>query len=516
MEKYLESQPISGIIPPLNTDIRFSDTLDLHHISDTELPYTTVTVNGVTPMIDIDKSCNDTSQCIVLGKNASFSNHLPMHIVKYGYNPRDYSHLADKHPKVIHIHHEIDREFSWAEDNPQDSNLIKIKKSLISKPKAQYACGSCFAICMAQVFSDCLVVSGAVGWAPNVSETWLLANLPSTIQHGCGGGNPAVIAPFLEKHGALDSSCIDYSWCENDNYLCTSMSSANHFDSAKLTKRLNAKIPRKGCWFEQKRFLYKLDEGSDVFFINPGAPVNVFRNTVKTHIRDFGPCIGGFVVLKNFTSGIHTDPSLPTKGIYFEKAYYDGWLGLKWGKLSESKGLHAVAIVGWGIEDNVEYASGKRGPVPYWHCRNSWGEKWGNQKGMFKMAMYPFNKYSQFDKEVMTSVGGPVGSMVLVRATKPPEIVDSKQVEEKYRNLRRTLPDTYYKSTPEQVVEYNRKGLREPNEINPTDKLPNDVPYDLINIFAPYKKVIIAASIIGVILLLIMIYIRARRMVKQT
>lgn len=511
MEKYLaslspstldaKSNLFSGtsketiIIPPLNTDIRFSHHLKLHSAED-DIPYVPIlSAKNKQPTHQVN-SITPTSV-----KEFNFSKALNLHKPDYGYNPKDYNHLADNHPKTFHIHHNLPDNFSWALDSDRDSKLVKIKKSLIAKPKTQYACGSCFAICMSQVFSDCLVVSGAVGWAPNISETWLLANLPQHVQNGCGGGNPANIAPLLEAHGALDSSCIDYSWCENDKKLCAGMSSTQHFDAKSLTAKLNSQIPRKGCWFQQKRFLYKLDKGSDVFFINPEAPLELFRKNVKTHIQDFGPCVGGYVVLSNFMSGEHTNPRSETKGIYFEKCNYDGWTGLSWGSTASTAGLHAVAIVGWGVEENVLYAPGKRGSVPYWHCRNSWGTEWGYQGGYFKMAMYPFNKHSQFDKEVMTSIGGPVGSVVLLRATEPPTIVDARQVEEKYRKLKRSLPDTYYQASPQQVVTYNRQHISSGAGGAETGI---DVPYSNVAFSSTTKKLVLGAAILGIGTLLIM------------
>jgi len=53
-------------------------------------------------------------------------------------------------------------------------------------------------------------------------------------------------------------------------------------------------------------------------------------------------------------------------------------------------GGHAIVIVGWGIEKNpiTLKSNGKIiQTTPYWVCRNSWGESWGD-KGYFKIAMY--------------------------------------------------------------------------------------------------------------------------------
>ena len=59
-------------------------------------------------------------------------------------------------------------------------------------------------------------------------------------------------------------------------------------------------------------------------------------------------------------------------------AVYEDFLTYKSGvyehKLGKKIGLHAVKIVGWGVENNI----------PYWHVANSWNEGWGD-KGFFKI-----------------------------------------------------------------------------------------------------------------------------------
>ena len=121
--------------------------------------------------------------------------------------------------------------------------------------------------------------------------------------------------------------------------------------------------------------------------------------------------------------------------------------------------MHAVSIVGFGIAKNIQYDNNKFGDVPYWHCRNSWGTKWGD-KGFFKIAMYPFNKKSQFDKQVMTDIGGPIGSLFLVRATKSPKVADLSQIKQIYFNkINRLNSDNYYKAGPEEVRLINRANL---------------------------------------------------------
>jgi len=423
-----------------------------------------------------------------LNTDISFSNKLPKHkptileargissshSLEYfsTYNPDDHSHPAQHHINKPHVHDTILEEFSWAVVTPTDSLVDKHKKKIIKTyPSSQHGCGSCWAISLADTMSDCLVVSGAVNWAPNISATYIMMCIDDKkIHNSCGGGNPASAAKYLEGVGVADTSCIDYSWCA-DNSMCSNVSSSNHFDAHNLITNLNNTIPRPlGCYFPNiDKFMYKLDRGSEAFFIDDNilqkniqektTTINMFRNTIKSHILDFGPVIGGFVVLKNFLSGEHTDPNI-NEGVYLDRIDYNEKKDLKFSDntLFQNAGLHAISIVGWGIAKNIQYDTNKWGDVPYWHCRNSWGPNWGKQGGFFKCAMYPFNTYSQFDKQIMTPIGGSVGSIVFIRATQKPKIKKYDQVFSIYNNQIQTKlkPLSYYQGDAVHVSDKNK------------------------------------------------------------
>jgi hypothetical protein len=462
------------IIPPLNTDIRFSEHLPLHEPTRDEAeghshthPYAIVKESFKEMIGAVDQ---EGKYLIIppLNTDIRFSKELPLNpqSKRGDYDPRQHKHRGKNHTHELHTHEHVHDNFSWAIPTQHDSPLDLVKKSLIHKVSTQHACGSCWAVSFADAMSDCFVVSGAVGWSPDISATYLMSCIPSGKLHNmCLGGNPAAIAPYLEREGVADTSCVDYSWCSGDSELCKSVSSARHFDAKTLAAKLNDNIPKPcGCYYKGvKKYLYKLDSGSDVFFINRKTPIDVFRNTVKSHILDFGPVIGGYVVLKNFFTGNFTDPNF-NGGVYLDRADYNGYKG---GKLrfsdrmtSEAAGLHAISIVGWGVAKNIQYDNDKVGDVPYWHCRNSWGEKWGNAGGYFKIAMYPFNKIAQFDKQVMTEIGGPVGSMILIRATERPKMLDIDQIAQRYRqNINKQRSNAYYMAGPQKVREINRRNI---------------------------------------------------------
>ena len=131
----------------------------------------------------------------------------------------------------------------------------------------------------------------------------------------------------------------------------------------------------------------------------------------------------------------------------------------------EVSGLHAISIIGWGVGENIQYDNDKFGPVPYWHCRNSWGPGWGNDNGYFKMAMYPFNKVGQFCKQVaVPGTGGKskIGSMIFMRATMAPTTIDMDQIPETFRNtIIKSRPLTYYQQTPTDI---RNNGINIPTE----------------------------------------------------
>jgi hypothetical protein len=357
-----------------------------------------------------------------------------------------------------------------------DTADVRRKKRYIKRvPTSQHACGSCWAVSIADTFSDCLVVSGAVNWSPNISATYLMSCLPyGSLHQGCAGGNPAQVVRQLENTSIADTSCIDYSWCSGDEALCKSVNSARHFDAKELADRLNRNIPKPcGCFYGNlRKFLYKIDAGSaKAFYITGQVSTKEFRNTVKTQILDHGPVVGGYVVLSNFVNGYHTDPSV-NGGVYFDRADYAKAKEFPGRPLEFSdrqqllaQGLHAISIVGWGVAPNIQFDNDKSGDVPYWVCRNSWGANWGKTGGFFKCAMYPFNRIAQFDKQVQTSVGGPVGSVFFFTASSPPVEVVQPSIANVYNQQikNRLRSDAYYRAGPAEVVSLNT-----PEPVDPT------------------------------------------------
>ncbi len=379
------------VIPPLTTDIRFLDLLPtfLEESTPENRQYYHKTSQGVVHYAD--------------QKINSPAAGSPSH-------PRG----------KLHYHDHEHENFSWTIPSTHDDERSLKKKKLIGPVLNQHMCGSCWAQAVAGAFSDCLVVGEAVQWSPHVSPTFCMARYP---QNMCGGGSPARLALDLEHYGAADQSCLDQSWCDF-NQACNTTNAANHFKRLNVNQ-LSSLIPKGGCYKGGEKLYYYLDKGTDMFALTDQLNLEDFRRLVKYHILDFGPVIGGYVVLRNFLDGSFTKVN---QGVYFDRADYHGSLGSrltfsdKQTDPDQVSGLHAVVIVGWGVAKGVQYDNDKVGDVPFWYVRNSWGTRWGSQ-GYFKIAMYPYNRVAQFDKVVRVNLkngtSAQLGGLIFIRATQP-------------------------------------------------------------------------------------------------
>ena len=311
--------------------------------------------------------------------------------------------------------------WNWRTVDPSDSPSIRQIKSHISPPPNQGLCGSCFAVSTANALSDSFVVSKLLDFNPLLSTTYLLSKYSDLAgcETGksnickCGGGDPVSLCSLIEKYGVSSDRCVDYSWCAT-NKECTQKPEA-HFDASSLTSKLNSAIPEAGCYItgEGVHNLYYI---SDIETVNLDMTANCTQ-AVKQHIYTVGPVVAGFHVFSNFMTGSFG----VTRGIYFDAVNYPSLSVYDPNAATNFKGGHAVVILGWGLEKGMTVPfTNKVEDVPYWYCRNSWNNKWGDE-GYFKMAMYPYNTVSQFDKLVNftlpSGLTAKVGGFILFKPT---------------------------------------------------------------------------------------------------
>jgi len=347
----------------------------------------------------------------------------------------------------------IPENFSWGIPTETDSSEVLQKKSMIDGVRDQYLCGSCYAVTLAQILSDCHVVSGAVSWAPNVSATSIMACFVNG--KPCNGGNPAQLSRALSISGAMDQTCIDYSWCSEDKQWCTNRRGKDEFNVGYLDK-LNENVPSTcGCYFKTKpKYKYKFDAPGQLVH-NGGRFRPVYKTMVKRHILQYGPVIGSFAVYPNFNKFLIYGNEI-NGGVYFENGNYtSGMSRMAWNTMAGTiKGFHAVSVMGWGVAKNIEYADGQFGDVPYWHCRNSYGRYAGNG-GYFKIAMYPFNTAGgQIDSLFSVGRTTGLGGIILLKCTSPPTEATPNEISAaKLQTIKRSQENSFYEAGPVQVRE---------------------------------------------------------------
>lgn len=347
---------------------------------------------------------------------------------------------------------ELPEIYDWRFKYPSDPAAVIQKKKLIMPPDNQYLCGSCWAISTASVIGDAFVVAGLVDWRPQISTTWALICYP---QGKCNGGNPALLLQDIAKGSGIPSKhCVDYSWCTSHD-TCNGQAT-RHFEA----QNLSGLVPKEcGCFYggeQTQHYNYQINKDVKTLAIDEGVTTAAnIQSAVKKHILSHGPALTGYFVMKNFSSGYFTKIN---GGVYLERANYIPGEPLSFSDANASgqnyKGSHAVAIIGWGIAKNIVYdiSNGveKRGDVPYWYCRNSWGPKWGGDNGYFKMAMYPYNKVSQFGKivDIVDSQGQRhrCGGIITFTVTSPPTPKVFKTLSDKPPQY---IQDTDYYRKPE-------------------------------------------------------------------
>ena len=325
--------------------------------------------------------------------------------------------IFEVNDEFLHFNPELPTIFNWKDEMPSDTPEIRFKKKLIQKPANQGSCGSCWVFTTCNAISDHFVVSGIVNWIPDISVTYALTCFP---QSQCDGGNPAILIKDIADKGITTNNCIDYSWCDQNKNCIDNRDTS-------LISLLNKDIPTCGCYYDAKQLIYKIDNSPTSIYINEEKNLDVdkVRIIVKHHIYTKGSVIAGLLLFENFKNGLFAHVN---DGIYFEQGIYDNQTHITFSEHQTDDanvvGGHAVSIIGWGHSDNIVINNkGDKETVHYWLCRNTWSEKWGDH-GYFKIAMYPWNKISQFENLVaiqdddnnIRSLGG----IILCSVSQPP------------------------------------------------------------------------------------------------
>lgn len=294
----------------------------------------------------------------------------------------------------------------------------------------QKTCGSCWAVASAGVFSDRWAIY-TQGPNPQLSPTEILSCVgerPGAIVsmpncNGCNGGIPAGAGAYFARVGTDPLTCVSYDWCNRD-----AVCSGRQASVGEGGDMLNSLIPRCGtaaCSSSKyKGKFYTSTATPSVMSLaapapalagttgaftvrqidpNSSAALSVTGITdIQTEILANGPVVGAMAVFYDFQAGTLAGSGdwEPTKNVYCnvqgsEKRPY---MGTRYGGTeAQHVGYHAVAVVGWGVEKDVDDWNnpGAKFDLPYWIVRNSWGSQWNSRctvgnglrlPGYFKIA----------------------------------------------------------------------------------------------------------------------------------
>ncbi|CAJ0596282.1 unnamed protein product [Cylicocyclus nassatus] len=215
----------------------------------------------------------------------------------------------------------------------------------------QSNCGSCWAVSAASAMSDRLCVQSEGKFNSYLSDTDILACCGSDCGYGCEGGYPIEAWKYLVKYGVVTGGryrekgvCKPYAFhpcgkpVEGEIYYGECPTST--WPTPRCEKFCQRGYPI--LWKQDKHYgisAYK------VAFDETEIMKEIYKN---------GPVQASFEVYADFREY--------KGGIYHHTA----------GSFS---GGHAVKLLGWGVENGEKY----------WLLANSWGKKWGENGGYFRM-----------------------------------------------------------------------------------------------------------------------------------
>lgn len=193
-------------------------------------------------------------------------------------------------------------------------------------------CGSCWAMGTTSALSDRISILRNNTWPRIQLAPQVLVNCRGG--GSCEGGNPGAALEYIHDTGLPDETCQNYVAKDGE---CQPLGTCETCD------------PETGCHPIEKYDNYKVSQYGSV----SGAA------KMKAEIYMRGPIGCGIDVtdkFENYTGGIYSEFKL------FPMIN------------------HEISLVGWGVEDGVEF----------WWLRNSWGSYWG-LNGFAKVMMHKHN-----------------------------------------------------------------------------------------------------------------------------
>jgi cathepsin B len=263
------------------------------------------------------------------------------------------------HPKYFRNPERVeDENFKVAkpEDIPTDfdARTVWSNCTVISKVRDQSSCGSCWAFGSTESFEDRQCIATGKDIEMSSEDTAACCKgLFCGFSMGCNGGQPSAALSWMASTGVVTggdfgdigsgSSCLPYSL----------KPCAHHVPpSSKYAKCPSSEYPTPQCNKKCSESKYATDYTADK---HKGSKAHSYSGIAKiqTALMTEGPLAVAFSVYSDFPtykSGVYTHQS------------------------GQMLGGHAVEMIGWGVENGVDY----------WWIKNSWNDQWGDQ-GYFKI-----------------------------------------------------------------------------------------------------------------------------------
>ena len=211
----------------------------------------------------------------------------------------------------------------------------------------QAACGSCWAFGAVEAMTDRICIASKGANQVHISAEDLMSCCGFSCGSGCEGGYPEAAWQFWKRSGLVTGGnyntmqgCSPYT-IPNCDHHCTGK-----------YQPCGATVPTPSCKRSclsgyNKTYTQDKHFGASAYSV----PSNVAK--IQTEIMTNGPVEAAFSVYEDFLTY--------KSGVY---AHQSGQL----------LGGHAIKILGWGVDNGVNY----------WIVANSWNEDWGNQ-GFFNI-----------------------------------------------------------------------------------------------------------------------------------
>jgi len=223
----------------------------------------------------------------------------------------------------------------------------------------QSSCGSCWAFGSTEAFNDRLCISNVT------SKTETFTQLMSTedtnsccsgascgFSNGCNGGQPTAAWQWFESAGCPSGG--DYS-DEGNTDTCEPYSlppCAHHVTNASYTPCPTSEYHTPKCVSKCTNSGYSKSWSADKHYAGKAYSLRSV-NSIMQDLVEYGSVTAAFTVYQDFLSY--------KSGVYVHKT-------------GGALGGHAIKIIGYGVDNGVEY----------WLCNNSWNDTWGDN-GFFKI-----------------------------------------------------------------------------------------------------------------------------------